>query len=145
MLLSLQRKDFPVDTNVGRICARLGWIPIEAAQALEVRPWHMNTCTWCTPADGLVHAWDHPASADRYALQAGIVCWSSSVQKAHCNQAASRQGDMRMSWSWHAWSQGHQCQTNEGKVAKCEHAEQPLSSREAGSSTPAQSQGLQSL
>ncbi|KAK9864815.1 hypothetical protein WJX84_000513 [Apatococcus fuscideae] len=35
MLLSLQRKDFPVDTNVGRICARLGWIPIEAAQALE--------------------------------------------------------------------------------------------------------------
>ena len=36
MLLSLLRKDFPVDTNVGRICARLGWIPIEAAQALEV-------------------------------------------------------------------------------------------------------------
>lgn len=38
LLLSLGLKDFPVDTNVGRICARLGWIPLDSEQALEVRP-----------------------------------------------------------------------------------------------------------
>ncbi len=37
LLLSLGLKDFPVDTNVGRICARLGWIPLDSEQALEVR------------------------------------------------------------------------------------------------------------
>ncbi|KAK9835034.1 hypothetical protein WJX81_005688 [Elliptochloris bilobata] len=35
LLLSLGLKDFPVDTNVGRICARLGWIPLDSEQALE--------------------------------------------------------------------------------------------------------------
>jgi hypothetical protein len=25
-----------VDTNVGRICARLGWLPLDAEKALEV-------------------------------------------------------------------------------------------------------------
>jgi len=25
-----------VDTNVGRICARLGWLPLDADKALEV-------------------------------------------------------------------------------------------------------------
>eukprot|EP00854_Cymbomonas_tetramitiformis_P002314 gene2314-3039_t len=35
MLLSLQHPEFPVDTNVGRICARLGWVPLEAEDALE--------------------------------------------------------------------------------------------------------------
>ena len=37
LLLSLGLKDFPVDTNVGRICARLGWIPLDSEQALEAR------------------------------------------------------------------------------------------------------------
>ncbi len=36
MLLALCKHDFPVDTNVGRICARLGWIPLDAEEALEV-------------------------------------------------------------------------------------------------------------
>ena len=36
MLLCLGKKDFPVDVNVGRIAARLGWIPLDAEQALEV-------------------------------------------------------------------------------------------------------------
>ena len=39
MLLCLGKKAFPVDVNVGRISARLGWIPLDAEQALEV-----NTC-----------------------------------------------------------------------------------------------------
>lgn len=29
MLLCMGRKDFPVDVNVARICARLGWVPLE--------------------------------------------------------------------------------------------------------------------
>ena len=36
LLLCLGQRDFPVDTNVGRISARLGWIPLDAEQALEV-------------------------------------------------------------------------------------------------------------
>ena len=43
LLLSLGLKDFPVDTNVGRICARLGWIPLDSEQALEVGP---LLCLW---------------------------------------------------------------------------------------------------
>ncbi|KAK9817100.1 hypothetical protein WJX72_009565 [[Myrmecia] bisecta] len=35
LLLALRKKDFPVDTNVGRICARLGWLPIDSEAALE--------------------------------------------------------------------------------------------------------------
>jgi endonuclease III len=35
MLLTLNRKEFPVDTNVGRIAARLGWLPLDASQAIE--------------------------------------------------------------------------------------------------------------
>ena len=35
LLLCLGQRDFPVDTNVGRISARLGWIPLDAEQALE--------------------------------------------------------------------------------------------------------------
>ena len=34
-LLSLRVRDFPVDTNVGRVCARLGWLPLESEHALE--------------------------------------------------------------------------------------------------------------
>ena len=34
-LLALRGRDFPVDTNVGRICARLGWVPLESEHALE--------------------------------------------------------------------------------------------------------------
>lgn len=37
LLLCLGLKDFPVDTNVGRICARMGWIPMDAETSLEVR------------------------------------------------------------------------------------------------------------
>lgn len=37
LLLALAMRDFPVDTNVGRICARLGWIPLDSEQALEAR------------------------------------------------------------------------------------------------------------
>jgi endonuclease III len=37
LLLALAGRDFPVDTNVGRICARLGWIPLDSEQALEAR------------------------------------------------------------------------------------------------------------
>ncbi|EEH57826.1 uncharacterized protein MICPUCDRAFT_9190, partial [Micromonas pusilla CCMP1545] len=29
LLLALYRADFPVDVNVGRIMARLGWVPLE--------------------------------------------------------------------------------------------------------------------
>ncbi|ABO96003.1 predicted protein, partial [Ostreococcus lucimarinus CCE9901] len=29
LLLALHRTDFPVDVNVGRIMARLGWVPLE--------------------------------------------------------------------------------------------------------------------
>jgi len=35
MLLTLGKKEFPVDTNVGRICSRLGWIPLDAAESIE--------------------------------------------------------------------------------------------------------------
>ena len=37
LLLSLGRKEFPVDVNVARICARLGWIPLDSEEAIEVR------------------------------------------------------------------------------------------------------------
>jgi hypothetical protein len=33
-LLSLGKRDFPVDVNVGRICARLGWIPLQVRKCL---------------------------------------------------------------------------------------------------------------
>lgn len=36
LLLALGMKDFPVDVNVARICARLGWIPLDSEQAIEV-------------------------------------------------------------------------------------------------------------
>ncbi|MCJ1425115.1 hypothetical protein MMC29_003003 [Sticta canariensis] len=36
ILLCLGKKEFPVDVNVGRISARLGWIPLDAEQALEL-------------------------------------------------------------------------------------------------------------
>jgi hypothetical protein len=36
LLLCLQGHDFPVDTNVGRICARLGWLPFDQEKPLEV-------------------------------------------------------------------------------------------------------------
>ncbi|GMH44147.1 hypothetical protein BSKO_12081 [Bryopsis sp. KO-2023] len=35
MLLSMGRKDFPVDVNVARICIRLGWIPLETVGNIE--------------------------------------------------------------------------------------------------------------
>lgn len=35
LLLALHRSDFPVDVNVGRIMARLGWVPLESETALE--------------------------------------------------------------------------------------------------------------
>lgn len=34
-LLTLQRPEFPVDVNVGRIAARLGWIPLDAEAGVE--------------------------------------------------------------------------------------------------------------
>ncbi len=37
LLLALGRKEFPVDVNVARICARLGWIPLDSEEAIEVR------------------------------------------------------------------------------------------------------------
>lgn len=36
LLLALRKKDFPVDVNVARICARLGWIPLDSEEAIEV-------------------------------------------------------------------------------------------------------------
>ncbi len=36
LLLCLQAHDFPVDTNVGRICARMGWLPFDQEKPLEV-------------------------------------------------------------------------------------------------------------
>ena len=36
LLLTLRAHDFPVDTNVGRICARLGWLPFSQEKPLEV-------------------------------------------------------------------------------------------------------------
>ena len=35
-LLSLENRDFPVDVNVGRIMARLGWVPLEDDFKLEL-------------------------------------------------------------------------------------------------------------
>lgn len=37
LLLALAKRDFPVDVNVGRIAARLGWIPLDSEEALEAR------------------------------------------------------------------------------------------------------------
>lgn len=36
MLLCLRMPEFPVDVNVGRICSRLGWIPLDIETAAEV-------------------------------------------------------------------------------------------------------------
>ena len=36
MLLCLRMREFPVDVNVGRICSRLGWIPLDVESAPEV-------------------------------------------------------------------------------------------------------------
>jgi hypothetical protein len=35
-LLTLRMRDFPVDVNVGRICARLGWIPLQVGADLYI-------------------------------------------------------------------------------------------------------------
>ena len=45
MLLCLGMAEFPVDVNVGRICSRLGWIPLDAEQALEVQHAPFHHCT----------------------------------------------------------------------------------------------------
>lgn len=29
MLMALAKKEYPVDTNVARVCARLGWVPLQ--------------------------------------------------------------------------------------------------------------------
>ena len=42
LLLALYRADFPVDVTVGRIMARLGWVPLETEESLEelaLRKW----------------------------------------------------------------------------------------------------------
>ena len=44
MLLALGKREFPVDINVGRISARLGWIPLDAEQALEVASHPIGCC-----------------------------------------------------------------------------------------------------
>ena len=36
MLLCLRMREFPVDVNVGRICSRLGWIPLDVESASQV-------------------------------------------------------------------------------------------------------------
>ena len=36
MLLCLRMQEFPVDVNVGRICSRLGWIPLDSELGIEV-------------------------------------------------------------------------------------------------------------
>ena len=36
MLLCLRMQEFPVDVNVGRICSRLGWIPLDSDLGIEV-------------------------------------------------------------------------------------------------------------
>ena len=51
LLLALGMRDFPVDTNVGRICARLGWIPLDSEQALEAR--RVSQCRLSEPAHQL--------------------------------------------------------------------------------------------
>eukprot|EP01026_Neomeris_dumetosa_P024229 TRINITY_DN2023_c0_g2_i2.p1 TRINITY_DN2023_c0_g2~~TRINITY_DN2023_c0_g2_i2.p1 ORF type:complete len:479 (-),score=71.01 TRINITY_DN2023_c0_g2_i2:209-1645(-) len=35
MLLALGMKDFPVDVNVGRICTRIGWVPLQVEQEVD--------------------------------------------------------------------------------------------------------------
>lgn len=40
MLLCLRMREFPVDVNVGRICSRLGWIPLDVETAAEVMVFH---------------------------------------------------------------------------------------------------------
>ena len=47
LLLSLGRKEFPVDVNVARICARLGWIPLDSEEAIEVRENLTCKCLLC--------------------------------------------------------------------------------------------------
>jgi len=42
LLLSLGRKEFPVDVNVARICARLGWVPLDSEEAIEVIPFRTS-------------------------------------------------------------------------------------------------------
>jgi len=37
MLLCLRMQEFPVDVNVGRICSRLGWIPLDSELGIEVQ------------------------------------------------------------------------------------------------------------
>ena len=37
LLLALHRTDFPADVNVGRIMARLGWVPLEAKPRRRTR------------------------------------------------------------------------------------------------------------
>lgn len=49
MLLCLRMREFPVDVNVGRICSRLGWIPLDVETAAEVTvlsyPFPVIVCT----------------------------------------------------------------------------------------------------
>lgn len=48
MLLCLRMPEFPVDVNVGRICSRLGWIPLDIETAAEVtRATQAVTATVC--------------------------------------------------------------------------------------------------
>jgi hypothetical protein len=55
LLLALRLQDFPVDTNVGRICSRLGWAVTQgSAETVLVLTWLMfllyASCWFCRVA-----------------------------------------------------------------------------------------------
>ena len=55
LLLSLGRKEFPVDVNVARICARLGWVPLDSEEAIEVCPF-CKSLTFMLQSPSLLHS-----------------------------------------------------------------------------------------
>ena len=63
LLLALRRKDFPVDVNVARICARLGWIPLDSEEAIEVRAVEVMI-------DYQLHFWDSACAVRRTCMPA---------------------------------------------------------------------------
>ena len=46
MLLCLRMREFPVDVNVGRICSRLGWIPLDVESASQVIALPTGLASW---------------------------------------------------------------------------------------------------
>lgn len=88
MLLSLRMREFPVDTNVGRICSRMGWIPLDLESPAEVSMQEQHHA--CKPAC-------MPEAVSGHTLDG---CAASVAQDASGKAGLSNACTASAGWAW---------------------------------------------